>query len=172
MEPNVGSLILHPALLIASGVETLTSQDSRVLNAYRLHFFENRFHHSDTIMLRESDFMLGGILNPTGVLREPQTLINHYRPLFSGFPYVRLNAIKSTVYHPLISDIVQRVLREIKLDIKTLAHQRKLPVNTLNMTNMKNLSPYNKIAALHMCGLGLKLREAFDYFLQAVDTDS
>ena len=171
MEPNVGSLILHPALLMASGVETLTSRDMRILNSYRLHFYENHFDHPNTIVLSESDFMLGGILNPMGSLREPHQLINQYRPLFRGFPYVQLQSVKSKVYLPLISEILNRIHVEIKKDIQSVAIRRRIPINTLNMTNLKNLPPYNKIAAVHMCGFGSKLREAFDYYLEAMAKD-
>jgi len=170
MEPILESLQLHPALLIVSGYESITSDDVRFLNAYRRHFDKRNLDKDKTELYGESDLALGGILNAHGAY------IDHHRgnqiaALFATYPYLTIRDIWYQLYAPVLSDVFQRLLNETFRHLSAYSVAHKRPVSFFqpqtSVIRLLESSPcYSMIAALHMCGLGDKLGHAFGWVFE------
>lgn len=168
MEPVVKSLLLHPALLIVSGFESISSDDVRFLNAYRSHFDNKTEDDNLTKVYTERDFELGGILNPTADFGSSYEKINQALSLFPTYPYLTRANIWQTLYAPTLVDIFYKLLGEVFQNLTTYSVYHKRPSsffqsNTSVIRSLESSPCYGQIAALHMCGLGDKLGNAFDW---------
>ncbi|MDG2448958.1 MAG: hypothetical protein P8M34_04955, partial [Saprospiraceae bacterium] len=64
-------IILLPSLLLASGFESLNTQDIKFLNNYRKHFDKTKYDLEEIFIVTESDYELGGIMNPFNQMSIP-----------------------------------------------------------------------------------------------------
>jgi len=163
MEPSVASLTL-----LAAGYECLTSEQTKFLNALRRHFPDQSHHNADMITVEMTDCSLGGILNPHTRLQDPQFIYLEAGSRLENFPYTHKSEIFSVFYYDNMVTIWSDVIYEICGDLEVYSTQLKLPVRHFTPTHqvVHELSStwiYDKIAALHLCGLGSKLSDAFAY---------
>ncbi len=166
MEPLLDSLMLHPALLIVSGFESITSEDVRFLNAYRRHFDKTNLDKDKTEVYGESELELGGILNPCCNMMDPKLNAHIIAQTFATYPYLTIRDIWYQLYAPRIEDIFSKLLGEIFTNLTAYSVDYKRPASffqaNTSVIRMIETSPcYTQIAALHMCGLGDKLGGAF-----------
>ena len=175
MEPSVASLTLHPAVLIAAGYECLTSEQTRFLNTLRRHFPDQSHHNVDMITVEVSDCDLGGILNPHTKLQDPQMIYMEAGRRLDNFPYTHKSEIFSTFYYDKMSEIWSDVIHEICGDLEVYSRHLKLPVRHFEPTHqviheLADVWIYDKISALHLCGLGSKLADAFAYVFSSFES--
>ena len=168
MEPIVSTLVLHPAVLIASGFESLTSKQVRFLNAYR-HHFTSRFNKpQETIVLKKKDFQLGGIGNPHASFRDPQETYNLFSTHIPDFPYLTTSDILNAFYLNDLNTIWTGLLNELCCELDHFCLANKWPIeyllaDTKVIHQLYSYPVYQKITALHLCGLGQKVIDAFDF---------
>lgn len=175
MEPSVASLTLHPAVLIAAGYECLTSEQTRFLNTLRRHFPDPSHHNTEMITIEKSDCRLGGILNPHTLLQDEQFIYMDAGSRLDNFPYTHKSEIFSTFYFDKMSKIWTDLIQEICGDLEVYSRHLKLPIRHFRPTHqiIHELSDtwiYHKISALHLCGLGAKLADAFAYVFRSFET--
>ena len=171
MEPNVATIALHPAVLIASGFECITSNQVKFLNAHRRHFHHKVYDLDKTISVTQEDFSLGGILNPYGEFldtREAQLEAAEKAP---SFPYLTRRSIIKAFYQEELSSIWSELLIELFEDLSEFCVVNKRPkgyyvANTKVIHELYSYPIYHKISSLHLCGLGSKLIDAFDYVFE------
>ena len=171
MEPSVESLVLHPAVLIASGFEVITSRQVRFLNAHKDHYHSRRVDLKETISILPKDFQLGGLLNPSGYLLDIHQAYRECAMEIDNFPYLTRKAILKHFYLEKLQGIWSELLIELFSDLSAHCVTYKRPVSYFNATKRVihelYASPiYHKITALHLCGLGDKLSDAFDYIFR------
>ena len=119
-------------------------------------------------MLTIEDFHLGGILNPFGDFHDPRLSYHHAASTIRHFPYLNRNEIHQHFYQPEIDRIWQNLMRELFVDLAHIQLELKRPLSYFQATTsvihlLKVYPVYNKIAALHLCGLGAKLFDAFGH---------
>lgn len=168
MEPTVETLVLHPAVLIASGFEAITSRQVRFLHAHREHFHTKTTNLNETLSIVPKHFDLGGILNPCGYLVQSEEAYQQCAEELEHFPYLTRRAILRHFYQQELTTIWSELLLELFTDLSQFCVQHKLSrcyfvPNTKVIHELYSYSLYHKIAALHLCGLGSKLCDAFDY---------
>ena len=168
MEPSVATIVLHPAILIASGFESISSQQVRFLHAYRLHFHEHAQDLTETLVLTKRDFDLGGILNPFGKFFDSEDAYIKFGKTISNFPYLTRREIIGYVYKYELTKIWAELLSELYGDLSQycVTHKRTRDYFQATTKVIHDLSQYpifNKISALHSCGLGGKLADAFEF---------
>ncbi len=171
MEPNVATIALHPAVLIASGFECVSSSQVRFLNAHRRHFHHKLHDFNETICITFKDFELGGILNPHGAFLDPYEAQVEAASLISNFPYINRKEILKAYYQQELSTIWSELMLELFKDLSEFCIQHKrsreyFQANTKVIHDLYNYPTYHKISSLHLCGLGSKLIEAFKYVFQ------
>lgn len=167
-----GNLILHPALLLASGVESLTSRDIRFLNAYRRHFEVNQVKLDKIVSISERDFFVGGILNPINEFFSPENAYCAMLKAQKCRPYMSYHEIYRFYYADYLSGVFSNITKEILRDIANF--YQEVPGSTYNLKNerirmLNQTIVYPKIVALHLCGLGAKLSEAFEFMFDKYD---
>ena len=163
-EPNVGYLVLHPPLLIAAGFECVTTRDVRFLNAYRKHFTRNASKDNSPLLITADDFKLGGIMNPFDLFLVPSIAYYKCKSQWCSFPYLTYQQIFQFVYEEELTFLYHRLLNEVLADIRDWAGDKNIDDLRKKLLRPKESgSIYNKIVALHMSGLGEKLRDAFYY---------
>ena len=168
MEPAIESIVLHPAVLIASGFEALSSQQARFLNALRQHFHTKPVDWQKVLCLSPKDFALGGILNPHGQFLDCDQSFHQSAGEVPDFPYLKLTTVLRHFYAPHVKQIWADLLKELYIDLSHYCMAKKTSREALVPTHaiMHSLYPYpayQKIVALHLCGLGSKLSDAFAY---------
>lgn len=171
MEPVVESIILHPAVLIAAGFETITSRQVRFLNAHRLHFHSKLHDLDQTFVASISDFELGGIMNPYGILFDAKEAYAEYGAHLINFPYLTRRQILRTLYLVDLDKIWSEMMMELFTDLSDfcIAHKRSrayLTPSTTVIHELYNYPIYQKISALHLCGLGSRLIDSFAYVFE------
>lgn len=164
---NSDSLILHPALLIASGYECITSKDARFLNGYKRHFTNPAEDKTIVRALSTEDFAIGGILNPSGDFLHCPTIFRECTSGIHSFPFLNKNEIYRYFYLEIFNRLMEKIEFELFRDLDSYLSQIQKPASFLRsgsnaIRSMQKSDVYNKIAALHMCGLGDKLRNAFE----------
>lgn len=163
----IEALILHPALLVAKGFESLNTADMRFLHAYRKHF-EGAIELHRTCVYRPEDFLLGGILNPQSDyfdIREAYAEASHR---IDSFPYMTMYEIRMHFYYGRILKIFDAMLFELYQGLSIYANQYHRPIsffqtNAGSMRYLEGSPMYHQVVALHQCGLGRKLVNAFEY---------
>ena len=168
MEPFVSTLVLHPAVLIASGFDSLSSRQVRFLNAFRQHFASSKYSMDETIVLSKSDFELGGIGNPHASFEDPVVSFQRHALLIDHFPYLSRNEIVKAFYYSDLIDIWKELLHELFIELENFCHQQKRNIDYLQPTTqvlhkLYSYPIYQKIMALHLCGLGNKMMDAFNF---------
>ncbi|MFT4566278.1 MAG: hypothetical protein ACI9FN_001233 [Saprospiraceae bacterium] len=166
----VESLILHPALLVAKGFESLDTSDMRFLQAYRNHFEEAKEMHR-TRVYRPQDFLLGGILNPGSEYFDINEAYAEACDRIDSFPYMTLYEIRMHFYYGRIASIFDGLCLELHRELEMYAqqYQKSLVSFTDTPTAIRQLertSIYSKIRALHQCGLGNKKSKAFQFIIE------
>ncbi len=157
---------LHPALLMASGYESIDSRDAKLLNAYRAYFGSYASNGHQTHIIKPADFIPGGICNPHGHLDDENMSYIRCMGKVRNFPYLTYQEIEHAFYQEPIREVMQRVLNELYDEIEAYLLDQKLPYSFLQPTTevitFLNSSPlYRKITALHLCGMGEKLKDSF-----------
>lgn len=169
MEPQWEGMELHPAILIASGVECIDSRDVRFLNAYRRFFAREKYTPNISILIRETDFQLGGIMNPNDLFIIPSQAYSKYQSRYSSFPCLTMKQIRQLVYQKRLQQIATKIWDEVNQDIRSLKIEGADQLYRWLSRPTSAGEIYPKIVALHLCGLGEKLRDAFglvlDYYL-------
>ena len=168
MEPSVVSIVLHPAVLVASGFECLTTKQMRFLAAYRKHFTQGLSNAHTLISIEPDDLELGGILNPHGSLESPALILSVATSLFKRFPLVTQQEIFEAYYQKELSTIWQELLVELCIDIEQYCSDTKTPiqeiiVDTKLISSLSKKDIYHKVQALHRAGLGDRLLDTFRY---------
>ena len=164
MNPMVS---LHPALLMASGYECINSRDARLLHAYRQYFYEQQPNGNDTHVVSPADFAPGGICNPTNLFASENSAYMSCMGNIKNFPYLTFAELKAAFYYEPINKIQYKVLNELYDEIEAYLLAHKLPYSFLQpttevITKINQSILYQKIVALHLCGMGEKLRDTFD----------
>ncbi len=168
----VGNFFLHPAILIASGFECLNSSDVRFLNASRKHFNPHHDNFSQILLITPTDFELGGIFNPTDRMLEPIIAYKQAQERIPDFPYLTKSQIVKYIYQERLEITFQKVIHELLQTIKgTLGYNdtnisRLFDSGNTNARAMKLLQKtiiYKQINALHKCGVGNRLSDAFAF---------
>lgn len=166
----VENLFLHPAILVASGFECLTTSDVRFLNASKKHFNPHKDNFAQVILLTPMDFELGGILNPCDKMIEPITAYRMASERIPDFPYLNKYQILKHLYEERLQVTFQKIIQEILVTIKkTLGYNdfniaRLFDAPTTSSKAIKLIQKtdvYTKINALHRCGVGNRLADAF-----------
>ncbi len=161
---------LHPAILIASGFECLSSADVRFLNACKKHFNPTQDNFAQVRLISPQDFELGGIFNPDDHMIDPFTAYRQMSERIPDFPYLNKYQIIRYVYDEKLEVTFQRVIQELLHTIK-----RTLGVNDMNIARLFDGSAtsaraikliqktdiYRQVNALHKCGVGDRLSDAF-----------
>lgn len=171
MEPTVDTFILHPAILIAAGFESISSKQIRFLNALRAHFDAHTIHHTDTLVVSKKDFELGGVMNPFGNFYNTDIIYKEIGQSISNFPYLSKKEIYLNTYKSEVDVIWKALQIELFLDLSQFCIDQKRPRDYFQSTLqvIHELSPYpiyQKITALHSCGLKSKLTESFEYIFR------
>jgi len=173
MEPSVASLTLHPAVLIAAGYDCLTSKQIRFLNTLRGHYPDKSHHNNEMVTVSVNDCDLGGILNPQTELKEAKQLYAEASSQLENFPYTHKSEIFSVFYYDKMTVIWSDLIHEICVDLDNYSRHHKLPVRYFRPTHqvihdLSHTQIYQKISALHSCGLGNKLSESFEYVFKSL----
>lgn len=160
MEPRLDEVVLHPSLLIASGIECIDSRDVRFLNAYRKFFGQHKYDHDRMLVLTEKDFHLGGIMNPNDFFVIPEHAFARYQSCYVRFPCLTMRQIFELIYQTRLKSILLKVLQELRDDLANSEEEGK-DLFDFHIRKRNNTSLYPKIVALHLCGFGDKLKDAF-----------
>ncbi len=165
----VESLILHPALLVAKGFESLNTRDMRFLHVYRRYFEEAKEKHKTRVYSPE-DFQLGGILNPESQFLDVHATFMEASDRIDSFPYLTLYEVRTHFYYGRISQIFDALMSEVfrGLDdsgVLDYYGDILLRVDKRIIKSLERTRVYNQIMALHRCGLERKLSGAFQYVL-------
>ena len=171
MEPNVATIALHPAVLIASGFECITSKQVKFLNAHRRHFHHKVYDLDKTLSVTQEDFSLGGILNPFGAFLDTKEAQIKASEKVPNFPYLTRRNILKAFYQEELSVIWSELLIELFEDLSEFCTANKRPrgyfvATTHVIHDLYNYPIYHKISSLHLCGLGEKLIDAFAYVFE------
>jgi len=166
----VESLILHPALLVAKGFESLNTSDMRFLQAYRNHFEEAKELHR-TRVYRPDDFLLGGILNPESEYFDINEAYIEARDRIDSFPYMTMYEIRMHFYYGRIAQIFDCLCKELYQEMDLYAQKNQIPLAAFLDTSsairlLERTILYPKILALHQCGLGSKKAYAFQTIIE------
>ncbi len=164
MNPMVS---LHPALLMASGYECIDTRDAKLMNAYRAYFESTQPTLSETRVVRPDDFAPGGICNPFGLFANENTAYMQQMGRVKNFPYLTYSELRAAFYHEPLTQILNKVLNELYDEVEAFLLKNKLPYSFLQpttdvITRINQTQLYQKIVALHLCGMGEKLRDTFD----------
>jgi len=167
-------IILLPSLLLASGFECLQTQDIKFLNNYRKHFDKTKHNLEEIFIITESDYELGGIMNPFNKFHPDQIIYDQVRQGIQTFPYVTRIDLNRIVYAKKVKELTKQITKEITSELR-----KNLETNTgiqmairnrefcsSSIDNLKTLPVYQKVCSLHMCGYGLKLIDGFNHFLE------
>lgn len=165
----IRSLMLHPALIVARGFESMDTSDMRFLNAYRKHFEEARELHKMKVY-RPEDFLLGAILNPEDAFHDVNEAYVAARDRIDSFPYMTMYEVRLHFYYGRIAMIYEALCAELYRDLDQYATQYYRSSSYFESSNqvMRHLEKtpiYAKIHALHQCGLGIKLIDTFEVIL-------
>jgi hypothetical protein len=166
----VENLFLHPAILIASGFDCLTSSDVRFLNACKKHFDPIKDNFAQVILITPMDFELGGILNPEDQMIEPVSAYRKASERIPDFPYLNKYQILKYIYEERLEMTFQKIIQEVLASIK-----KTLGFNDFNIARLfdtpntsskaikliQKTDVYTKVNALHQCGVGNRLTDAF-----------
>lgn len=168
MEPTVESIILHPAILIAAGFDSLSSKQVRFLNAHRRHFHTKLFDLNKTMSIKPEDLSLGGILNPFGHFHDVDSMYRKMSQGIPNFPYLTRREILKYIYQEELNEIWSGMIYELFIDMTEFCVTQKksrdyFQSNTTVINQLYTFPIYQKITALHLCGLGNKLMETFEY---------
>lgn len=168
----VENLFLHPAILIASGFECLTSTDVRFLNACKKHFNPLKDNFAQILLITPMDFELGGIFNPSDEMIEPIFAYRQTSERIPDFPYLNKYQIIKHIYEDQLEMTFQKIVNEILFSIK-----KTLGCNDMNIARLfdtpstsskaiklvEKTDVFQKINALHKCGVGDRLTDAFSW---------
>lgn len=168
----VEKLFLHPAILIASGFECLDSADVRFLNACKRHFNPLKDNFAQIRLITPLDFEFGGIFNPTNQMIEPLDGYKQAQERIPDFPYLNQYQILKYLYQERLEVTFQKITQELLQTIKV-----SLGCNDLNIARLfdnpntssraikiiQSTDAYKKVHALHKCGLGNRLSDAFSW---------
>jgi len=168
MEPSVVTIVLHPAILVASGFECLTTKQMRFLDNHKSHFSTRQRDWTESCSLSPEDFKLGGLLNPHGRLEDPDRAYVLATDDFPRYPIATWQDIFKKYYVKELTHIWQEILVELCLDLHTYCHDQskhaeELAANSSCIHQMSKYPIYQKITALHLCGLGDRMADAFDF---------
>lgn len=168
MEPSLDTIVLHPAVLIASGFEALSSKEVRFLHSYRKHFDQIKQDTFKTLLLSQKEFELGGILNPFGTFYNIPYQYKLACEKVPNFPYLTRKEIIKSFYSFHLNKIWNNLLHEVFSELTMMRLNQKRPLSYFVPTkkvlhDLYRLPVYHKIAALHLCGMGGKLGDAFAY---------
>ena len=166
----VEKLFLHPAILIASGFECLDSGDIRFLNACKRHFNPHKENFAQIQLITPDDFELGGIFNPTNIMMEPINGFRQAQERIPDFPYLNKYQILRYLYQERMEITFQKITHELLHSVRT-----SLGINDMNIARLfdnpdtcsraikiiQKTEVYKKVHALHKCGLGNRLSDAF-----------
>ncbi|MEE9371784.1 MAG: hypothetical protein V3V00_01900 [Saprospiraceae bacterium] len=167
-------IILLPSLLLASGFECLGTQDIKLLNNYRKHFDMTKFNLEEIFIVTESDYELGGIMNPFNQMSISSTLYNLCKSSIQSFPYVTRLKIKELIYQPSLEDIFMSLKNELFEELAALQQSSNEPIresisqgffNIQNLDLLKTFHFYQKTVALHLCGFGEVINDTFNNIL-------
>lgn len=152
---------------MASGYECITGKDARFLNSYRSFFGSRKEDFQKVQPLQLEDFYIGGILNPSGEFIAASNRYMNCLKEIKSFPFLNKLEIHKYFYRGNLEDILYRMELELFRDIDGYLLQVQRPVsflksNTAVIRLLQKSSVHAKIAALHMCGLGEKLKNAFE----------
>ena len=168
MEPTVDSFVLHPSLLVASGFESISTRQVRFLHSYRRHFYTYDIDFTETIVISKKDFELGGIMNPFGTFYDIDSTYQQTSQRINNFPYLTRREIQDNIYADHIHNIWRNLQNELFQDLSSFCISSKrsrdfFQANTQVIHALSEYPIYQKICALHTCGLGGKLMDTFEY---------
>jgi len=157
---------------VAAGYECLTSKQIRFLHNTRRHYPSASDHNDSMMTLSISDCDIRGILNPLTELRPADDVYKYASLRLKSFPYTHKSEIFLHFYYEKITQIWSELIDEICTDLEAYSRSLRLPIRHFTATHqtmhqLANTAIYEKISALHMCGLGVKLIDAFDYVFEA-----
>ena len=166
--PKLHQLMLHPAVLIASGYESLSSSEVRFLHAMRQHFCLYQDKLDEAIVVSPNDFNPGGIGNPYHHLDDPSLRYQQCARAIDHFPYISRMDLFEALYRNDLQKIWQNLLHEVIAELDHISRCRKVAIDGFRPTTevvhkLYGHSVYQKICALHICGLGQKMMDAFSY---------
>ena len=144
------------------------------MNNYRKHLDKTKFDLEEILTVTNCDFELGGIMNPFNQIGEGHILYENCKNLFPSFPYISRLDIQSYIYKDSFDQIFNNLQKEIISEISILVttdspyliksiDAQKFTGNELE--NLKEFQFYQKTVALHLCGLGDTLLDAFNKIL-------
>ncbi len=173
-------IILLPSLLLASGFESLNTQDIKFLNNYRKHFDKTKYDLEEIFIVTESDYELGGIMNPFNQMSIPNEIYDLCKTSISAFPYATRFDLQELIYRQKVELLFEELLYEITTEMKTLLEsgneflQEAVVENkfTLQILDSVKVHPfYQKVVALHLCGFGNVIFDSFNKILQKYIAD-
>ena len=167
--------MLHPALLVAKGFESLNTSYMRFLQAYRNHFEEATDLHRTRVYCPD-DFLLGRILNPENNYFDINEAYIEARERIDSFPYMTLYEIRMHFYYGRIASIFQALCAELNRDLELFAQQYHKPLSafldiSIAMRELQATEIYHKIMALHLCGLGNNKTKAFQFIIEGFSSE-
>lgn len=172
MELMLGSFYPHPALLIASGIDSLTSREVCFLNNFRRYFRISKMDMTEVLTITPIDFQVGGLLNPRNEMIPPEEHFHYCCSLMTCSPYMSREEIYHNFYKSGLDQILSGIKEEIIRDMMNVFDGRA-SFQGLNLSQrialLYKTDIHPKIVALHLCGIGSKLGDAFRYLLEAYD---
>jgi len=140
----------------------------RFLNAHRRHFHHKLYDLDKTAPVSQEDFALGGILNPYGDFLDTHQSQLEAAEQIPSFPYLTRRDIIRVFYQEELSAIWSELMIEMFEDLSQFCIDHKRPrgyfqASTQVIHELYSYPIYHKISSLHLCGLGEKLLDAFDY---------
>ena len=167
-------IILLPSLLLASGFESLNTRDIKFLNNYRKHFDKTKYNLEEIFIVTESDYELGGIMNPYNQMTVPTSLYELCKSKIKAFPYATRLDLKELIYESSVNNIFETLIDEIHNEMNDLLESGNEHIresisegkfNVQNLEVFKSFQFYQKSIALHLCGFGDLIIDTFNNIL-------
>lgn len=164
-----------PSLLLASGFESLNTQDIKFLNNYRKHFDKTKYDLEEIFIVTESDYELGGIMNPFNQMTISNTLYDLCKAEIKAFPYATRLDLREIIYESSVKRIFNGLLNEIFKEITEILEggneniRQCISEKTFSVQNLeffKTFQFYQKSVALHLCGFGDVVIDTFNQILE------
>jgi len=134
----------------------------------------SKYSLDELFLVSESDFELGGIMNPFNLMQDISRSESEIAHHFSSWPYVSRNDIKMIVYRPSLDEIFENLEGEVLCHLSLLRESQNpyilqsLTEGSFSLTALKPLQEhvfYQKTLALHLCGFGEVVLHAFNIIL-------
>ncbi len=135
----------------------------------------SKYSLEELFLVSESDFELGGIMNPFNEMQDTSRPESDFKSLFTSWPYLSRHDIKICIYKPSLEEIFEKLVNEILRHLAILRESNNphilesLTEGGFTIPRLKHLQDhvfYQKTLALHLCGFGDVVLDAFNRILR------